>query len=772
MRARWWHRCGRAALSAVVVLGALLLAACTGEDGSDAGPDGDAGVDAGVDAAVGGDIEDSLDCERRGQPCTLDEVSDESLSATDAVMRLASTFIGAGVDVDTMAAGLDDLDAIAEVRNDEIGLMFRVEGGAPAWVQRPDHEGEPIDGGPLPAATPASTIPPGDPVAGARLAGAESEAADGIAGEPGEGKRGLVLLPYAYENPATDSDRALADELASLRDFSARGGHVDVHANDSRGDDAITLDAFRGWGAYDTVFLATHGNGLCAEGDEGEPTDCHTILAVGDAYGSAAEAAEAYGDVPGVVVAQRSRRIRTDLSTEEIIELLVETCLPEMEASMTGGGGDECYEPFEPEDDDDRMTRVGVTTDFFAHEYPEGLPDQLLMLSACQSMRFTDLATHLVGDSGGLALGYENIVFSREAGRVRASLATHIVEGRPLDDLVADNHAAFGETVSRGGDMGAPVLVHEGEETLRGRDVVALHRPGGGEFADRGTVELDVNDSGQHVFEAVLRFEGLGEEETASAVSLSTTVDGVDTPDLTLEEEVADGVWETEVELALPPGAEPDDPFDVEVHAELPRGGESRWRYEQLRARPEYDLVLSSALETSGGDLAATATVEGAVELDHDATTGEWSGDADGTWARYDYHYPACGPAVALDVGDPVAVVRADIDGTDAEVDFFWPEDLASPPVECQGRPGTAFWSAHEAMVTALVLALGGTPQSSPNAPSELLDFVGQDTVRFTDWGPEGEDGALVYEVRDGTTSEGVRLDGHFRMELRPRPSG
>ncbi|HRP99359.1 MAG TPA: hypothetical protein PK781_02715, partial [Terrimesophilobacter sp.] len=187
-----------------------------------------------ADPASGG----MLECERRGEPCTLAEASPEALALTRVITGVAADYLGAGVEPRVVAAEVAMVPGVVETGSDELGVFFRVENAPPAWVMLDELDGNPVMGGwfgAAPTGSAAATV--ANPIAVNRpvvipttmaptvvspAARTETQAGGGgIAGTPGEGKHALVLSPWGFE-----MTNEVGARLAADRDFSERGGSV------------------------------------------------------------------------------------------------------------------------------------------------------------------------------------------------------------------------------------------------------------------------------------------------------------------------------------------------------------------------------------------------------------------------------------------------------------------------------------------------------------------------------------------------------------------
>jgi hypothetical protein len=277
---------------APLVLGLLVGSGLTG-----CTPDGQTAGGAGA-------IDWTPDCEFRGYPCTWGEVEEEALTRSDLLGELASLMMTGGSDADEIASFLAEDSAVAEIEVYGSRVRFRVDGGRPGWILPPDeldhHRADPAEpdpGGQAEVALGAPAVPrwgspqppperpqsaslghlrrwlsPAELLASTTAPQSGNVPRQGIAArEPGNGKKALLLSPFAWQWMGRVSDPAF-DSLRGVRDYrSEEGGSVVYHADsDSLADEApgqgphrwtdnVLLDDFLHWNEYNVVVLVTHG---------------------------------------------------------------------------------------------------------------------------------------------------------------------------------------------------------------------------------------------------------------------------------------------------------------------------------------------------------------------------------------------------------------------------------------------------------------------------------------------------------------------------------
>ena len=158
-----------------------------------------------------------------------------------------------------------------------------------------------------------------------------------VVGDDPEQKRALVIAPYQFEFGVNDE----SPEIVALYN-GARGyeGNVEYFANTNT-ELGVTPDQFQNWDQYDVIHVSTHGRQIC------DDTGCETMLYVGKSY-----------------------------VTKQI--LIGENGGTTVSFTRTGPS-------------------VVAANDFFTRTYPGGLPDTVVVLSACETGRGTEL-TSTFGD--------------------------------------------------------------------------------------------------------------------------------------------------------------------------------------------------------------------------------------------------------------------------------------------------------------------------------------------------------------------------------------
>ena len=774
-------------LASLVVLVLIGAAACDDEGASSTGAEAEP-AGAGTDADDGADETDglALECEREGYACTWEEVDGDAAAASFALGAELDELVRDGWDPDGIAAALEARDDVADARIGATAAWFRLDGGRPVWVLGDDAlvadtaaaaRGATAAGDASTATTataavaPAATPTAGPATAAATPAGTATPASTprdpaprAVVGTDHASKSALVLSAYEW-----DGLHWAADEAAALLE-GTRGyeGGVTHLANAQRGDQTVSPEQFRGWEAYDVVYVATHGAQLCDEGG------CQTILGLGipgvdtddpdhpDAVAMLEDAG--YADTPGVGIAfERGHAV------------------------------------------------VAIEGDWLASTYAGGLDDTLVFVQACSSARAGDLTTGLVG-SDSVFFGWSDTAFASDAGPAAERLFTELTErGITSSDAFAELEADGlhvsqgdheregdflpGDTIYRWEDgelqrqepdpdtveVDAVLEHHVGGDDLRIREVVELQHPEtSSPLADGETVTLGADEDGAPTLPVRIQVDGVLPGEEAD-FEVDLTVNGIGIPEpWTLAdasaELVDDETYVITDDVTLPGDVAQAETLDLVATAALPEGGESIDDAEVEPAQLELAVHSDMTIELSGAGQ-FSATLEGTIPLAPDSDTGELAGDPPPDWATYTYVDSHCpGGSGVLSTTSDVEVPRAvvDPDAGTAEVDLRWVEERGGPALDCDGSgalAGGAVWSEHEAFVTTYVVAYDGSYFGvEGDVPRQILDFVGNETVRFTDWEPGSGDVLFEHTIAGAGSSDGAAADAQVEMQLRHAP--
>jgi hypothetical protein len=620
---------------AAAILTSLVLGGCD-DDGSNDAQAKSTGVGSATQAVL------ELDCVVRDYPCSWSDATPEAARRSDDIMQIAAAFLSRGDSVDDVAAAIKAAPDVVDAAHDELGIMFRVDGGVPVMIDiDPTGTGELLLGGTQP---PTGTQLPslaqsaggaftGCPVAGAR------EGSDGMPGvtlTPGQGKKALILSPWQFGLP-WDVD-TLTDNLLlpGSKYLHAYGGSVttiqtlapDRSVLDADAANVVPAD-FCGWEQYDTIILMTHGRALCDSIEDNVARGCLTSFHVGQYSETPDELRTLVGSAEGVTIGTGQYGDvlpdLTDAQWDACHDALEELVYPAGTAEM-------CFERL-PEP----TYTVKVTTDFFRSNYPSGLPDRLIFIAACQGMKLKDIAEVLgVGDGNGQLFGFNKITalahaqvlleeFTRRLGNSQRIGADYKLWANNFLDRQNANPDLWDFPLSElpGGELGD--LVDRGGTPAWGSDAVRI-LSAGTELTDRAQVVPA--DQPPDALDLTLVLTDVEEDETPESYGVEVRFN--DEP-----LELKDIRWEpgdrtsytADVTVELPRPLESGETFDLEISAQLPAadGAPTLWEYKDLTAgtgtcllRFDYSGSVSSNSAYSGP---ITGSAEYSVNAD-DAQEG------------------------------------------------------------------------------------------------------------------------------------------------------
>lgn len=575
-------------------------------------------------------------------------------------------------------------------------------------------------------------------------------------------------------------------------------------------DDVVpsSIESFRSWRDYDAVFVKTHGTPLCSD-DRNQI--CTTGLLSGD----------------GVTLDQDSTDVADDLRSHyggQHKELLY--------GGMPRGGQPsvDCQRTISDQIIDNRRTGavdwtaiMGACTfavgparadivlrpEWFRAEYPDGLDETFVMLASCQGMRHNDYA-FLAGDSS-IVLGFTENITPTEALRAADVAVSHLEGGRPIwrwvRDIV-DQLQGDPIRIRIGGVDDVPLppawlgrlsaliaagveqlvlapagnaITDHGNQAIRGRDVVAVLHPGGGELQDGDRVELEDRGGGP-VLPVVLEVFGLDEEfgDDPEGFPLIVRIDGEQVEgSWTASERVEEGVFRTrvdtqgnaEVEVPVPAHVAAGEPFELEVEATIPTGGITKWRYEDLSTQALEIRVRTAWSHTAAEEMSFFGSVLGRAPLE---TTDDGGYRASVPLGFDEVEVTTVGVPVSCQVGhremhSTFEVLDAQVDLGSGEVVLDWRVDEGDDQLDvtCGGMSVDRFFAIGGGDgagnlgfgfgVGAMYVAMDGDAVLSPDHP---------DAIRVTDFQPSSDEDVLA--VFESTSRPADGFTASIWIEILP----
>ncbi|HMB92003.1 MAG TPA: hypothetical protein VKP65_14205 [Rhodothermales bacterium] len=414
-----------------------------------------------------------------------------------------------------------------------------------------------------------------------------------VVGDNPKTKRALVLAPYLYEFGGSDSGPAVANLLNTARGYE---GNVTYVANPSETTSSnVSVDQFTNWGNYDVVFISTHGTQQCKEGE------CRTALLT-SVHINVQDIP--LNDPPGLILAKVVEGRRT----------------------------------------------IGLTNDFFANQYPQGLSDAILYIDACQTFKSPELATALTGEAGTY-FGWSETVgasFSKSAATTFFGdlIEKGIPTGKALGTLQSQNMTTYGET-------GATLTTNVMGDELRIREIVYLQHPLSEEDLP---VDLpypvvgEPEDGEPDKIPYLVKVDGIDGEPSGFTVNVMVNGFSGDAKSVAEGKMLDDNTWQVKGTVQVPFDAEQGQEVDIEVRVDLPEGGESRWEETVTLGNPV--LHFTSEIESVSAEGRIFGKVEAEVELAFDEDLEQIEGEDDLEYLEYTVEVPNAGCDVTTTTTD------------------------------------------------------------------------------------------------------------------------
>jgi len=379
---------------------------------------------------------------------------------------------------------------------------------------------------------------------------------------------------------------------------------------------------FLGWDDFDLIHVGTHGWQECRRDGS-----CYTVMATGR-IGNRRQDIDGVTPETGAAL-QRLHRYDLIRSGVNVVPVGVEYHLVGSPTVCGGAEGAEATrreqrqggvgDPFDYRVTDrataawdllcqDGMLLETVTDRFFYIHYPEGLPDKLIVFSACEVFKDPGLAKHLAGRERSTIFGW-TVPVDNTVGR---EVMKHFYE-RLFPGFMAGGDAA----AARGGGARAVVAWAEAVEThyraigpgpevnFLARSPTRIPAPDSSDFVDKRPKELPYlveretnaevqdgtrlrllgvpGDGRPDSLALLVEVHGLAEEPDLDRFEVGFRVDGELLPDThPLTRPLGDEAWVFEGRVPLGRDARPGERVDLDVRVEIPGGGISRWLYEDL----------------------------------------------------------------------------------------------------------------------------------------------------------------------------------------------
>lgn len=345
----------------------------------------------------------ALECRQQNYPCRWAEVEPAVAERSNELGDQIAARLDGGASTAEAVAWLRAQATLAELQFDDAKIRFRLAGGRAVWAAKPGSMSAPDDAAAPPPAKAPATAAPEDTTRSKAL---------GVIRPGATQRHALVLAPFAFELPDRQED-TLAALLQSMPDYS---GNVRLRQNLAATDDAVNVHEFRGWEAYDVVFVHTHGGEICWDEKTGLP----------------------YHECKASIAAQ--------VSTNPVIDAIEDDNV-----------GVELIKY-------ENASWLLLTTDFFRHEYPQGLNDRLVYFLTCSGWN-PQFAAALAGATG---------VYASWTGTVRAGYGQWVAH--EMFELLAAGLDMREVLELMGSDLqqSPGVALHATDRSLRIRDLISV----------------------------------------------------------------------------------------------------------------------------------------------------------------------------------------------------------------------------------------------------------------------------------------------------------
>lgn len=485
-----------------------------------------------------------MNCTEMGLPCSPEEADPQALERSAEIHQEMKDRLGAGESIENLRDWLSGMDDVRLVLSNPVSVVFILEGGLPVGVYDAVLAGgreEPDAGATSGTKVLASLRPPFVPVAAVvgEDTGRENEERH---------KRALILSPFDFEFNVPDAGGDAARILGSIPDYKKRVTHLK--------DDAVSLEAFRGWQDYDLILYNGHGgtlNGVDSNtGDEFRTTFITTgNEQTGCGFQEALQGVGFSAAFPAGVGC---------LSVKVRVENMF-------------GRAEDVFKDY-----------LSINPHFFINQYPGGLEKAVIIFNGCVTYVSDALPNWLAGDSS-VYFGWDENVLSHFNPGVITPLFEEMAKGYTTEKAY-DQVCGSGGCVDTAG-KGARLQRYAKGEDLRIREIaISLHPLTGDPLSDGDKVPVyGYPGDGQvdelpfyieviavdfdEIRDYVIRFEVNGQEVSGSwKLDNPETVEKWESPDV--------ATYRILDRMILPFDFQQDQEIRVVILVDLPEGGKSK----------------------------------------------------------------------------------------------------------------------------------------------------------------------------------------------------
>ncbi len=210
---------------------------------------------------------DIPECELIRYPCTIAAMTEDARSQTMHVLA-GAVAARQSRSLDDAVAYLENHEAVVDIAADFQAVRFRIRGGTPTW----------LTDGTVPNSQTSKSLQLVSPGQDSSLdirklyadVVGEDTNDDGHV-DNRDSKRALVLGPFMWDLKVDDESGGVA---RAMEELPAYADHVQLVVNEDSLAGTVTLQHYESWNDYDLVYLSGHGARVCRDGGLFEEATC------------------------------------------------------------------------------------------------------------------------------------------------------------------------------------------------------------------------------------------------------------------------------------------------------------------------------------------------------------------------------------------------------------------------------------------------------------------------------------------------------------------
>lgn len=487
---------------------------------------------------------EEMNCSEMGLPCTLEEADPAILERGVEIFEELKSRLGQGENIESLQGWLESLDGMRVVLSSPVSLMFVLEGGLPLGIYDAvlaGGYGEPDAEASAGSKVLASYNPPYLPL--------NDVVGQGTSRENDERqKHALILSPFEFEFKIPDVGTEAVRILGAIPDYR---GRVTYYENE-----AVGVDAFRGWQHYDLILYNGHGGTLTGVDSKTGTTIKTTFITTG--------------------TEQTSCKLQKSLQGVGAMDAYppgVNCIGVKVRVENMFGRAEDVFKDY-----------LGINPIFFKTAYPSGLEKAVIIFNGCVTFVSDFLPARLSGKDSVYFGWDQNVLSHFNPGPIR-SLLSELAKGYPSER--AYEKACGNSACVDSAGLGATLQRHQAGEDLRIREIaMSLHPLTGDPLKDGEKVPLYGYPADHQVDELPFYIEVMAVEfEEISDYTIRFEVNGkeiaetwkLDDPDAVEKWEAPDlDTYRILDRMVLPFDFQQDQEIKVVIKVDLPEGGVSQ----------------------------------------------------------------------------------------------------------------------------------------------------------------------------------------------------